>query len=81
MGEHCLLSHYSGGSRLFGFSHCLLQPKSPSDLYAFACRASKAWLIMAGLVIFQSHLFSTFQHRSQSTFALVSLEFFPGFLN
>jgi hypothetical protein len=62
-------------------ANCLLSPVPPSDLYAFACQVSKAWLIMAGLVIFQSHLFSTFQHCSQSTIALVLLEFFRHFLN
>ena len=60
MGEHHLLSHCSCGSRLLAFSRCLLNPESPSNLRVFACRVNKAWLIMAGLVIFQSHSFSLF---------------------
>jgi hypothetical protein len=60
MGEHRLLSHCSCGSCLLAFSRCLLNPESPSNLRVFACRVNKAWLIMAGLVIFQSHSFSLF---------------------
>jgi hypothetical protein len=60
MGEHRLLSHCSCGSRLLAFSRRLLNPESPSNLRVFACRVNKAWLIMAGLVIFQSHSFSLF---------------------